>query len=214
MSRERIVAAFAAAPLILVGLTGCSSDSADESGISLTKQFSQGEIAQALPGDGEVLPGWESYRGKRVISEGMYCTESANDASPKGWVRGGSAWFILNGSTKNMMEIDVCTFDTPNNAKSAYTAWKGTEPDKEKAPIKAVGDEAVLVVNPGLSKNSVEGFSRSGHVNIRVKVQGTGGDTTGTQDMLAAVLGRLQQVQDGKRATVTAGDESAEEAKK
>ncbi|WP_229355767.1 hypothetical protein [Streptomyces sp. UNOB3_S3] len=157
----------------LAALTGCSSGSEDEAGKPLTKQFEQGEITQALPGPGEVLPGWEPYKGKRVTSEGIH--------------------------------------------KSAYASWKGTERSKERTPKKTVGDETVFVVNPGLSENSVHGFSRSGSVSIRVELQGTGGDTTGVtgvQDMLAATLKRLQQVQDGKRATATAGDEAAKASKK
>ncbi|MEU1826719.1 hypothetical protein ABZ502_30355 [Streptomyces abikoensis] len=214
MSRTRITVTTLTAFLSLAAITGCSSESGDEPGKPLTKQLEQGEITQALPGSGEVLPGWEPYKDKRVTSEGQYCTEVKKDASPKGWVRGGSAWFMYNGSTDNMMDVDICLFDTPENAKSAYTEWKGTEQSKEKAPKKPVGDETVFVVNPGLSENSVNGFTRSGTVNIRVKIQGTGGDTTGVQDMLAATLKRLQQVQDGKRATATAGDEAAKAAKK
>ncbi len=195
----------------IAALTSCSSGgSGDDAGKPITKQLAQGEITQALPGTGEVLPGWELYKGKGVTKEGARCTESKDDASPKGWVRGGRAWFIYNGSTDNMMDVDICLFDTPENAKSAYTAWKGTESDKEQAPKKQVGEESVFVVNPGLSENKVDGFSRSGNVNIRVTMQGTGGDTTGVQDILAATLKRLQQVQDGERATATA----AEQAKK
>ncbi|WP_424892180.1 hypothetical protein [Streptomyces sp. XH2] len=216
MSRTRIAATAFTAVLGLTALTGCSStDSEDEAGKPLTKQFEQGEITQALPGAGEVLPRWEPYKGKRVTSEGQYCTKSEQKgASPKGWMRGGSAWFIYDGSTDNMMDIDICQFDTPEDAKSAYTAWKGTESNKERAPKKPVGEESVFVMNPGLSENEIHGFIRSGTVNIRITLQGAGEDTTGMQDMLAATLKRLQQVQDGKRATATAGDEAAKNANK
>ncbi|MFE9454170.1 hypothetical protein [Streptomyces sp. NPDC006739] len=71
-----------------------------------------------------------------------------------------------------------------------------------------MGDESTLVVNPGLSDDSVYGYVRSGRVNIRVRIEGgTAGDPSGTQAMLAATLKRLQQLQDGKAATVTVADE-------
>ncbi|MEU1308064.1 hypothetical protein ABZ419_04090 [Streptomyces cinnamoneus] len=213
MSRTRITALTVA--LAVAALTSCSSGgSEDGAGKPITKQLGQGEITQALPGTGEVLPGWEPYKGKRVTSDGTYCSGLKEKTSPKGWVRGGSAWFIYNGSTDNMMDVDICLYDTAENATSAYAAWKGTESDKEQAPKKKVGEETVFVLNPGLSENTVYAFSRSGNVNIRVKLDGAGGDTTGAQDMLAAALKRLQQVQDGERPTATAGDEAAKTRKK
>ncbi|WP_229900201.1 hypothetical protein [Streptomyces hiroshimensis] len=121
-------------------------------------------------------------------------------------MRAGDADYLFQGSTRNMMEVAICLFDTPENAKSAYTQWKGTEKDKEKAPTKTVGEETTLVMNPGLSSNTVHGFSRSGVVTIRVTADGMAQDTTGVEDMLTATLKRLQQVQDGKRATVTTAD--------
>lgn len=65
-----------------------------------------------------------------------------------------------------------------------------------------------------LGEPSAPAFSRSGTVNIKVEIQKSKGDTTGVEDTLAATLKRLQQVQDGKRATATARDEAAEAAKK
>ncbi|MER0477393.1 hypothetical protein ABR737_03275 [Streptomyces sp. Edi2] len=197
----------------IAALTSCSSDSSDKSGQEsdkpITKQLAQGEISQALPGTGEVISGWEPYKGKRVTSEATYCTASGGTA-PKGWVRGGSAWFDYNGSTDNMMDVGICLYDSAENSKAAYAAWRGKESSKEQGLKKKVGEESVLVTNSGLSKDTVYAFSRSGNVNIRVKVEGTGGDSTGAQDVLAATLKRLQQVQDGERPTATA----AEQAKK
>ncbi|WP_189969560.1 hypothetical protein [Streptomyces violascens] len=198
----------------IAALTSCSSDNSDssaqESDKPITKQLAQGEISQALPGTGEVISGWEAYEGKRVTSEGTSCTASGATAAAKGWVRGGSAWFTYNGSTANMMDVAVCLYDSAENSKDAYGAWRGKESSKEQDLKKKVGEESVLVANPGLSKDTVYAFSRSGNVNIRVKVEGTGGDRTGAQDVLAATLKRLQQVQDGERPTATA----AEQAKK
>ncbi|MFG2985602.1 hypothetical protein ACGFYQ_30840 [Streptomyces sp. NPDC048258] len=48
----------------------------------------------------------------------------------------------------------------------------------------------------------------------KVKIQGSAGDTTGAQDMLAATLKRLEQVQDGRRATATAADTAAKADKR
>ncbi|TLQ39430.1 hypothetical protein [Streptomyces marianii] len=201
-----------AALVVLLGiaaLTSCSSDgSREEADKPITKQLGQSEIAQALPGAGEVLSGWEPYKGKRITSDGTYCTSSDSTTASKGWVRGGSAWFTYNGSTNNMMDIGICLYDSPENSTSAYAAWRGKESDKEEALKKKVGEESVLVVNPGLSKDSIYAFARSGNVNVRVKIDGTGGDTTGVQDVLAATIKRLQQVQDGERATATAAEQA------
>jgi hypothetical protein len=203
-----------AALVVLLGiaaLTSCSSDtSGEDADKPITKQLGQSEIAQALPGSGEVLSGWEPYKGKRVTKDATYCTSSNSAAAPKGWVRGGSAWFIYDGSTDNMMDIGICLYDTAENSKAAYGAWRGKESDKEKALKKQVGEESVLVINPGLSDDTTYALSRSGNVNIRVKIDGTGGDTTGAEDVLAATLKRLQQVQDGERATATAADQARE----
>ncbi|MFC0844315.1 hypothetical protein ACFH04_11470 [Streptomyces noboritoensis] len=146
--------------------------------------------------------------------KGEYCTKVKAGAPPQGFAHGSDAEYIYHGSTNNMMFVNICQFDTPENAQSALAAWKGTEKDKQRALKKPVGDESVLVVNPGLSEDSVHAFSRSGTVNVRVKIDGAGGDTTGAQDMLTATLKRLQQVQDGKRATVTTTEVAAEADKK
>ncbi|MBB5122113.1 hypothetical protein AF335_08710 [Streptomyces eurocidicus] len=189
-----------------LALTSCSSGSEEEAAKPITTQLGQGELTQAVPGQGELIPGFAPYHAKDVISKAEYCARE--DKSPKGWVRGSEGSYLYNGSTTNMMEVSICLYDTAEHAESAYKEWKGKEPDKEQAPKKAVGDETALVVNPGLSESSVYGFTRSGVVTIRVKVDGAGGDTTGTRDMLATTLKRLQQVQDGKRATATAAEEA------
>lgn len=214
MSRTPTPVLAAALGATVLALTSCSSGGSDDgAGKPLTKQLAQGELAEALPGDGEVLPGWEGYHGKSV-TKGEYCTEAKGDASPRGFAHGSDAEYIYHGSTNNMMFVNICQFDTPENAQSALTAWKGTEKNKQRALAKPVGDESVLVVNPGLSEDSVYAFSRSATVNIRVKIDGAGGGTTGAQDMLMATLMRLQQVQDGKRVTVTTDDVAAEDDKK
>lgn len=203
-----------AAVVVLLGLaalTSCSSDSSgEESDKPITKQLSQGEISQALPGAGDVISEWEPYKGKRVTKEGTYCTASGSTTAPKGWVRGGSAWFAHNGSTDNMLDVSICLYDTAANSKDAYAAWRGKEADKEQDLKKTVGEESVLVANPGRSEDTLYAFSRSGNVNIRVKIDGAAGDSTGAQDVLAATLKRLQQVQDGERATATAADQAKE----
>ncbi|WP_127453073.1 hypothetical protein [Streptomyces sp. B29(2018)] len=48
-------------------------------------------------------------------------------------------------------------------------------------------------------EDSLSAFGRSGNVNIRVKIDGTAGDSTIAQDILAATLKRLQQVQERHR---------------
>ncbi|MFF1377454.1 hypothetical protein [Streptomyces sp. NPDC058308] len=62
-------------------------------------------------------------------------------------------------------------------------------------------------------QDHVDGYSRSGKTVIRVQIDGnTGGDPSGARAMLSATLKRLQQLQqlqDGKPATVTAAEEQA-----
>ncbi|MFE7485777.1 hypothetical protein [Streptomyces sp. NPDC057552] len=208
MSRKGTAAALAALLGVTV-LTSCSSDNSEgDADKPVTKQLSQGEISQALPGTGDVISGWESYKGKRETKEAGYCTASGSTVTPEGWVRGGSAWFAHDGSTNDMMDVSVCLYNTAQHSKAAYAAWRGGEADKEQDLGKPVGEESVLVTNPGRSEGSLSAFSRSGNVNIRVKIDGTAGDSTGAQDVLAATLKRLQQVQDGQRATATAAEQA------
>ncbi|MFJ9618823.1 hypothetical protein [Streptomyces noursei] len=176
----------------------------------ITKELPQAHITQALLGDGETLPGW-SLHGHKSVTEGQYCNGSKDaDSAPAGWVRGGDSSYEYHGSTKNMAYVDICLFDSTDHAHNQYTTWKGTETSKQQAPKKPVGDENTLVINPGLSNDAVYGYVRSGKANIRVRIEGgTAGDPSGAQAMLTATLKRLQQLQDGKAATVTAPDEQA-----
>ncbi|WP_189959539.1 hypothetical protein [Streptomyces alanosinicus] len=176
----------------------------------ITQELTQAHITQALLGDGETLPGW-SLHGDKSVTEGQYCNGSKDaDSAPAGWVRGGDSSYEYNGSTNNMAYVEICLFDSADHAHSQYAAWKGTETSKQQAPKKPVGDENTLVINPGLSDDSVYGYVRSGKVNIRVRIEGgTAGDPSGVQAMLAATLKRLQQLQDGKAASVTAPEEQA-----
>ncbi|MGW3176949.1 hypothetical protein [Streptomyces sp. NPDC001153] len=225
MSRARVT--LVSALVGIATLTACSSSSdkpAPSSGTTqngdepvsapapkpITKELTQAEITQALLGDGENLPGWSLHDDKSV-TEGRYCnaTEDAESA-PAGWVRGGDSSYEHNGSTNDMAYIEICLFKSAADAHRQYTTWKGTETSKQQNPKKPVGDENTLVINPGASDDSVYGYVRSGKVNIRVRIEGgTAGDPSGTQAMLAATLKRLQQLQDGKAATVTAPDEQA-----
>ncbi|MEV3857637.1 hypothetical protein AB0J38_25320 [Streptomyces sp. NPDC050095] len=145
------------------------------------------------------------------MTEGQYCNGSTDaDSAPAGWVRGGDSSYEYNYSTNNMAYIEICLFDSADAAHRQYTVWKGTEANKQHRPKTPVGDENTLVVNPGAADDAVYGYVRSGKANIRVRVEGgTAGDPSGTQAMLAATLERLQQLQAGKAATVSAPDELA-----
>ncbi|WP_329394679.1 hypothetical protein [Streptomyces melanogenes] len=223
MPRVRVT--LATAFVAMIALSSCSS-SGDEPGSTpgapaggkptaaspapkpITKPLPQAALTQALLGDGETLPGWSLHGDKSVVEDGQYCNTSHNDSAPRGWMRGSDASYEYNGSTRNMTHVHICLFDTVENAHAAYLAWKGTEASKEQPLKPPVGDESTLVINPGLSDDTVYGFSRSGRANIRVRVEGgTGGDPSGAQATLAATLKRLQQLQDGKPATVRASDE-------
>ncbi|MFF8602325.1 hypothetical protein ACF065_20345 [Streptomyces sp. NPDC015232] len=223
MSRVRLT--LATALVGIAALTACSSggagpDPTDSARTTdgkpapaprpITEELSQAHLAQALLGDGETLPGW-TLHGDKSATDGEYCNGSDDaDSAPKGWVRGSDSSYEYDGSTDNMTHVMICLFDSPEAAHREYTAWKGTEPNKEQRPRTPLGDENTLVVNPGLSEDSVYGYLRSGKVNIRVRTEGgTAGDPSGTQAVLAATLKRLQQLQDGGPATVTAQDERA-----
>ncbi|NUL24933.1 hypothetical protein [Streptomyces lunaelactis] len=223
MSRARVALVTALAGI--AALTACSSGSdgptsgsgtqkADKPASTpapkpITKELAQADITQALLGDGETLPGW-SLHGDKDVTDGEYCNRSEDDSTPAGWVRGGDAAYEYNGSTNNMAFVHICFFGSATDAHSAYSAWKGTETSKQQAPKPPVGDESTLVINPGASEDTVYGFARSGKANIRVKIEGgTGDDPSGAQAMLTATLKRLQQLQDGKAATVTAPHEQA-----
>ncbi|MGW7417516.1 hypothetical protein [Streptomyces sp. NPDC054863] len=224
MSRVRI--ALAATLVGVASLAACSSGSEQSRAVSgasdgnkpvaapaakpITKELPQADLTKALLGDGEALPGWTLHDDKSVVKEGTYCNSNKDDTSPKGWIRGGDADYEYNGSTNHMASVHICLFDTAENAHDAYSEWKGTEPSKEKPTKPPVGDEGTTVLNPGVSEDYVHAFSRSGRANIRVTLDGvTEADPAGAQAMLSATLKRLQQLQDGKPATVTAADEQA-----
>ncbi|MEU3190683.1 hypothetical protein ABZ686_08545 [Streptomyces sp. NPDC006992] len=220
----RVRLSLAAALVGMTALAACSSDGGESTSATgasggdkaassaapkpITKNLPQGAITQALLGEGETLPGYSPHDGKSVTEEGEYCNSTEEDSVPKGWALGSNADYEYNGSTLNMASVDICLFDTAEDAHNAYMSWKGTETSKEQPTKPSVGEESTLVINPGASEDSVYGYSRSGKANIRVKIDGnTGGDPSGAQAMLAATLKRLQQVQEGKPATVTATDE-------
>ncbi|MFD7334889.1 hypothetical protein ACFV98_02650 [Streptomyces violascens] len=221
MSRVRVI--LATALVGMTALTACSSSSNSPSSASstqdggkpvsspaprpITKDLPQAALTQALLGDGETLPGW-SLHGDKKVMKGEYCNTSDAHSAPPGWVRSSDASYEYNGSTRNMTYVEICLFDTAENAHRAYLAGKGKETNKEQAPKPPVGDESTLVLNPGAADDAVYGFSRSGKANIRVRVEGgTGGDPSGAQATLSATLKRLQQLQDGKPATARASDE-------
>ncbi|MFF7771745.1 hypothetical protein ACFZC7_35265 [Streptomyces massasporeus] len=224
MSRARVT--LITALVGVAALTACSSSSdnlASEPGTQngdkavsapapkpITAELAQAQITQALLGDGETLPGW-SLHGDKSVTEGQYCNGSQEaDSAPAGWVRGGDSSYEYNGSTENEAFIHICLFKSAGDARRQYMAWKGTETSKQQKPKRPVGDENTLVINPGASDDSVYGYVRSGKVSIEVRIEGgTAGDPSGAQAMLAATLKRLQQLQDGKAATVTALDEQA-----
>ncbi|MBW5423540.1 hypothetical protein GKQ77_18570 [Streptomyces sp. BG9H] len=226
MSLVRLALAPAVALIGLAALTACSSSSGDESNSAsssqggdkqvsppapkpITKALTQAELTQAVLGDGEVLPGY-TVHGTKEATDGQYCNPALDNSAPKGWVRGSDASYEYNGSTLNMADVRICLFDTAKDAHRVYTAWKGKEKSKEQPAKPAVGDESTLVINPGSSEDDIDGYSRSGKVVIRVQIDGnTGGDPSGAQAMLSATLKRLQQLQDGKPATVTAAEERA-----
>ncbi|MFF8657542.1 hypothetical protein [Streptomyces huasconensis] len=142
MSRVRV--ALVAVLAGTAALAACSSSSSDKPESAsgggkpvsspapkpITKNLSQAHLTQALLGDGEVLPGYTVHDSKSV-TEGQYCNEADDDSIPKGWVRGSDVNYEYNGSTINMASLDICLFDTADEAHSAYTAWKGDETSKQ-----------------------------------------------------------------------------------
>ncbi|MFD3666268.1 hypothetical protein ACFWVF_37640 [Streptomyces sp. NPDC058659] len=183
----------------------------DDTDVPLTRQLSRGELTQAIPDAEDVVPGY--YPGnlhKSMPGEPDDCAPSDAPA-PAGWQRAGSGEYDYQGSTRSReIDLDVCQFDNAAHAKTAYDRWLDRD---EKAPAKApsqVGEESVFLAYTG-SSGTVYGYSRSGTVIARVRVQDAGGDPTDAHDVLAATIKRLQQVQAGRRATATAADISAAE---
>ncbi|MEV5986250.1 hypothetical protein AB0L85_14660 [Streptomyces sp. NPDC052051] len=219
MPRVRIALATLTTAIVgMAALTACSSDSdstdstqqADKPAAApkpITKELSQAHLTQALLDDGETLPHF-SLHGHKSVTDGEFCNAAEDaDSAPKGWVRGSDSSYEYDGSTLHMADIKICLFDSADAAHQQYTLWKGTETSKQQSPKKPLGDENTLVVE---DDGSVYGYVRSGKVNIRVHVdEVAASDPSGTQAMLAATLKRLQQLQDGKAATVTALDEQA-----
>lgn len=220
MSRVRLALVTALAGITV--LTACSSSSDGPDSASspkggdkpaapaakpITQEISQAHLTQALLGDGENLPGY-SLHGDKNVTDGQYCNgaDDANSA-PSGWVRGADSSYEYNGSTVNMAHVSICLFDSADAAHSQYTTWKGSETSKQQTPKKPVGDENTLVA---VGDDSFYGYVRSGKATIQVRIEGgAAGDPSGAQTMLAATLTRLQQLQDGNAATVTATDEQA-----
>ncbi|MFK0047797.1 hypothetical protein ACIQU4_27675 [Streptomyces sp. NPDC090741] len=217
MTRSRI-AVVPAVLLAALAVTSCSSGSDDKpakeaNGQPISKQFSQGEITQAIPDRGEAPAGYDpGSLGKDRPGTADDCTHTEG-GSPKGWARAGDTNFFYNGSSRSrMMDLAVCQFDSPENAKTAYTAWvkrEGLTPVQAKQT--SVGEESSFLVS---KTGSVYAYARSGTVNIEVKVADAGEDATAAHDMAATVLKRLQQIQAGKRPTATAAEIAAAAQKK
>jgi hypothetical protein len=214
MTRSRI--ALPAVLLAALALTSCSSsdggggDNAgkDETDRSITKQLTQGEITQAIPEGGEAPAGYElGNRDKGLPGTADDCTHAEGE-KPSGWARGGDTDYHYNGSTRSrMMALNICQFDTAEHAKSAYTGWTHRDGLTDHGMKTKVGEETAFLLNK--KTGSAYAYTRSGTVNIEVKLEDAGGDVTDAHDMLAATLKRLQQVQAGKRATATAAEEAA-----
>ncbi|GLF98043.1 hypothetical protein [Streptomyces yaizuensis] len=214
MTRSRF--ALPAALVTALALTSCSSSddgngkaAKDATELALTKQFTQGEITQAIPEGGEAPAGYDlGNRDKGLPGTADDCTHTEGE-KPAGWTRGGDTDYHYQGSTSSrMMDLNICQFDTAANAKSAYSAW--THRDGLTAhELKAkAGDETAFLLNR--KSGSAYAYARSGTVNIEVKIEDASGDVTDAHDMLSATLKRLQQVQAGKRPTATAAEEAAQ----
>ncbi len=112
-----------------------------------------------------------------------------------------------DGSTNDLMDVSVCLYDTAQHSRTAYAAWRGGgmegwESRQGAGPRQAGGRGVRARDQPRLQRrreDSLSAFGRSGNVNIRVKIDGTAGDSTIAQDILAATLKRLQQVQERHR---------------
>ncbi|MEU3750836.1 MULTISPECIES: hypothetical protein [Streptomyces] len=175
----------------------------DDTDVPLTRQLSRGELTQAVPDAEDVVPGY--YPGslhKSMPGEPDDCALSDAPA-PAGWQRAGSGDYDYRGSTVSRgIDLDVCQFDNAAHAKTAYDRWLDKD---ETAPVKMprrLGEESVFLAHSG-SSGTVYGYSRSGTVVARVRVEDAGGDPTDAHDVLAATIKRLQQVQAGRRATAT-----------
>ncbi|MGW1636690.1 hypothetical protein [Streptomyces lavendulae] len=186
----------------------------DDTDVPLTKQLGQSELTQAIPDAPDVVPGY--YRGSSHKSRPGTADDCAprNGSAPSGWQRAGRGDYDFQGSTLSReLDLDVCQFDSAESAKAAYDRWQDKE---ERTPVQGsgqVGEESIFLAYGG-SGGSVYGYSRSGTVVARVRLEDAGGDATDAHDVLAATVKRLQQVQAGRRATATAAEiASAERAR-
>ncbi|MFJ1662578.1 hypothetical protein [Streptomyces anthocyanicus] len=216
MTRSRTALPAAALTVFLaLALASCSSgDSGDSKPAqdatekALTKQFTQGEITQAIP-EGRDAPA-EYQLGN--LDKGLPGTADdcahAEGEEPAGWTRGGDTDYHYQGSTRSrMMDLNICQFDTAAHARNAFSAWTQREGLTKHELNAKVGEESTFLINE--ESGSAYAYARSGTVNIEVTVQDAGGDVTDAHDMLAATLKRLQQVQSGKRPTATAAEVAA-----
>ncbi|MFE2639504.1 hypothetical protein ACFXKF_32880 [Streptomyces scopuliridis] len=199
---------------LALALTSCSSSddgdskaAKDATEQALTKQFTQGEITQAIPEGREAPAGYElGNLDKGLPGTADDCTHTEGE-KPPGWTRGGDTSYDYQGSTRSrMMDLNICQFDTAAHAKSAYSGWTHRDGLTEHELKAKVGDETAFLLNK--ESGAAYAYARSGTVNVEVKVEDAGGDVTDAHDMLSATLTRLQQVQSGKRPTATAADEA------
>lgn len=207
-SEDKAAPAAAGAPSVSgAGEAGSSSDGPD---LPVTKQLSRGELTQAIPDAEDVVPGYlPGSLHKRVLGEPDDCAP-LDAPAPAGWQRAGSGDYDYQGSTVSRgIDLDVCQFGSVAHAKAAYKQWPVTD---ETAPLDTgrVGEESVFLAHTG-SSGMVYGYSRTGTVIVRVKVEDAGADSTDAHDVLAATIRRLQQVQAGQRATATAPEIAARE---
>ncbi|MCP3758322.1 hypothetical protein [Streptomyces sp. TBY4] len=183
----------------------------DDTDVPLTKQLSQSQITQAIPDAEDVVPDY--YPGslhKRSPGDPDDCSPR-NGPAPAGWQRSGRGKYDYQGSTVSReIDLHVCQFDNAEHARTAYDQWQEKEETTPVTVPRPVGEESLFITYAG-SSGTVYGYSRSGTVIVRVRVQDAGEDPTDAHDVLAATITRLQQVQAGRRATTTASDIAAAE---
>ncbi|MFF5971261.1 hypothetical protein ACFY7C_07000 [Streptomyces sp. NPDC012769] len=191
--------------------TGTVQPFKDDTDVPLTRQLTRGELTRAIPDAEDVVPGY--YTGslhKSLPGEPDDCALSDAPA-PAGWQRSGRGEYDYQGSTVSRgIDLDVCQFDTAAHAKAAYERWQDKDETVPAGTPRKVGEESVFLAHTG-SSGSVYGYSRSGTVVARVRVEDAGQDATDAHDVLAATIKRLQQVQAGRRATATAPEIAAAE---
>ncbi|MFF5449507.1 hypothetical protein [Streptomyces sp. NPDC012888] len=229
MTRSHIP--FTAALLACLALSACSTDKAGEAGapasragdgkpsaapaapepfkddsdVPLTEQLRMSDFTLAVPDAGDIVAGY--YPGslhKSMTGEADDCAPPNGAASP-GWQRSVRGDYDYRGSTVSReIDLHVCQFDTVAHAKAAYALL----PDRDETapPAEAptpVGEESLFLRHTG-SSGTVYGYTRSGTVVARVRVEDASGDATDARHVLAATIKRLQQVQVGRPPTATA----------